>query len=129
MVDFQMKLMEPVISELLYLTLELAQMLNLQQALFGYYKLTSHPSVQYCKSIKVCGPFQILWDNYVMAYNDPTVMMQVWYPAIKVVILTVDYLTIAILFGSYLIVFLSAYIIKWIGLLVLQDEEFYKEQV
>ena len=59
-----------------------------------------------------------------MAYNDPTVMMQVWYPAIKIVILGFDYICIAAIFGSYFGIALSAYVIKWGGLLALQEEEF-----
>ena len=122
-VDYQIEMVMYLVDSFVQLAFQTAQMMNMQNIVFGAYKFANHPSVEYCTSIKTCGPFQILWDNYVMAYNDPTVMMQVWYPIVKVVIICSDLLFIFLLFAIPLGIQYSVYAIKWLTLLTQQEEE------
>ena len=85
---------------------------------FEMAKSTNHPSVEFCgQSIANCGPFQILWDNYVMVYNDPSQPYFPWYPAIKIVLIFVDFNVLFWPFAFIMIVRTAIWIIKFIGIL------------
>ena len=81
-------------------------------------KSINHPSVEYCgNTIADCGPFQLLWDNYVMIYNDTTQPYQFWYPLVKG---TVVFFDMNIMFWPWFIIMAirtTIWVVKFIGIL------------
>ena len=92
--------------------------LDPQVPFFYAAKAYNHPSVEYCgDTIALCGPFQLLWDNYVMVYNDPTQPYQIYYPIIKAIIVFFDFNIMFWPWAIVMIVRTTIWIVKFIGIL------------
>ena len=116
--DWQTKTLFQVIKYVISLLSYFESFIDIKTPMFSALQSIQHPLVSACANLSTCGPFQIFWENYVVNYNDPTILPPLSsFKTTKTVIVIVDFIFLILLFTVPILVNLVAYLTKFYGVL------------
>ena len=117
-VDYQILFLEKFV--MMFMRLFDMFELPYEDTAFDYAKSIDHPAVRDCgKTISTCGPWEIIWDNYIKLYNqtgDSRTQLW-WYWWVKLYIIQWDFTLIAIYFSFPLAINGIIWAVKFFGIL------------
>ena len=128
--DWQTKALFRVARYVIGLLSYFSSFIDIQTPFYNALQDINHPMVSACANLSTCGPFQIFWENFVVNYNDPTILPPLAsFVTTKTVIVVIDFVFLFLLFSIPILVNLFAYLNKFYGVLDQSKQEFAMQQL